>query len=92
MTVRRNESTNWHYMLINNGKLYFFTDEHCQKLVEQGIVEKLLSVVRAQSTPEGDITLQHAVLSALRNLAIPSTYTIVPHLSGHEGLFMSLQH
>ncbi|XP_021361623.1 rap1 GTPase-GDP dissociation stimulator 1-like isoform X1 [Mizuhopecten yessoensis] len=46
-------------------------DEHCQKLAEQGIVEKLLSVITAQSTPEGDITLQHAVLSALRNLAIP---------------------
>jgi len=50
-----------------------YTDDHCKKLLQQGIVSKLLSIIQDQNKSDGDITLQHAVLSALRNLAIPGT-------------------
>uniref|UniRef100_T1IU20 UNC-45/Cro1/She4 central domain-containing protein n=1 Tax=Strigamia maritima TaxID=126957 RepID=T1IU20_STRMM len=46
-------------------------DEHCRQMVEQGINDRLLTVLRKHNTADGDIRLQHAVLSALRNLAIP---------------------
>ncbi|XP_048256916.1 rap1 GTPase-GDP dissociation stimulator 1-like isoform X1 [Haliotis rufescens] len=50
------------------------SDEHCHLLVEDGVMDKLLELVRqeAADTKEHNITLQHAVLSALRNLAIPA--------------------
>ena len=49
------------------------TDEHCHHLVEDGITDKLLNIIKGNNSEpaEPNITLQHAVLSALRNLAIP---------------------
>lgn len=45
-------------------------DGHCIKMVSSGIAEKLLKVLSSHNTSDGDIRLQHALLSALRNLAI----------------------
>ena len=39
-------------------------------MVETGVTAKLLEVLKTHSTAEGDLRLQHAVLSALRNLSI----------------------
>lgn len=47
------------------------TDNHCQRLVEEGIVEHLVEILKEHRDHEADMTLQHAILSALRNLAIP---------------------
>ncbi|XP_048763708.1 rap1 GTPase-GDP dissociation stimulator 1-like isoform X2 [Ostrea edulis] len=47
-------------------------DNHCQRLVEEGIVEQLLEILKCHRDHEADMTLQHAILSALRNLAIPA--------------------
>ena len=55
--------------------LYLFADEHCIKLVELGIVGPLLKLIRKEENAEDDyvdMRLGHAVLSALRNLAISS--------------------
>ncbi|ESO89034.1 hypothetical protein LOTGIDRAFT_228970 [Lottia gigantea] len=46
------------------------SDEHCQLLVENGIVEHLLKLLQVTPT-DSNMTLLHAALSALRNLAIP---------------------
>lgn len=46
-------------------------DEHCVQLVSEGIVDKLITLLQQQNKKDSNITLQHAVLSALRNLAIP---------------------
>ncbi|XP_072038162.1 rap1 GTPase-GDP dissociation stimulator 1-B-like [Amphiura filiformis] len=49
------------------------SDEHCIKLVELGIVGPLLKLIRKDDNAEEDFVdmrLGHAVLSALRNLAI----------------------
>ena len=46
------------------------SDVQCCRLVEQGVTETLLELLRTTDT-EGAPTLQHAILSALRNLAIP---------------------
>ncbi|XP_067001395.2 GTPase-GDP dissociation stimulator vimar [Anabrus simplex] len=48
------------------------TDKHCIQMVEAGVSKKLLTLVERNNTPDGDIRLQHALLSALRNLVIPS--------------------
>ncbi|PSN38110.1 hypothetical protein C0J52_00840 [Blattella germanica] len=48
------------------------TDKHCIQMVEAGVSKKLLKLVEKNNTPSGDIRLQHALLSALRNLVIPS--------------------
>ena len=50
-------------------RIFIIEDDHCRKLVQEGVVEKLLSVLK--DCDENLITLQHALLSALRNLAIP---------------------
>nr|XP_034313658.1 rap1 GTPase-GDP dissociation stimulator 1-B isoform X2 [Crassostrea gigas] len=47
-------------------------DNHCQRLVEEGIVEHLVEILKEHRDHEADMTLQHAILSALRNLAIPA--------------------
>ncbi|XP_062604562.1 rap1 GTPase-GDP dissociation stimulator 1-like [Saccostrea cucullata] len=47
-------------------------DNHCQRLVEEGIVEQLLELLKSHRDHEADMTLHHAILSALRNLAIPA--------------------
>ncbi|KAJ9581282.1 hypothetical protein L9F63_023554, partial [Diploptera punctata] len=48
------------------------TDKHCIQMVKAGVSKKLLALVEKNNTPSGDIRLQHALLSALRNLVIPS--------------------
>ncbi|XP_021934913.1 rap1 GTPase-GDP dissociation stimulator 1 isoform X2 [Zootermopsis nevadensis] len=47
------------------------TDKHCIQMVEAGVSKKLLALVEKNNKPSGDIRLQHALLSALRNLVIP---------------------
>ncbi|XP_025092022.1 rap1 GTPase-GDP dissociation stimulator 1-like isoform X4 [Pomacea canaliculata] len=49
------------------------SDAHCKQLVDVGIVEALLSGLAAGDGAEPSFTLQHAVLSSLRNLAIPAS-------------------
>ncbi|KAH9502306.1 Rap1 GTPase-GDP dissociation stimulator 1-B [Bulinus truncatus] len=46
-------------------------DAYCQHLVEKGVVEKLISILKTTITSECMFMLHHAVLSSLRNLAIP---------------------
>lgn len=48
------------------------TDRHCIQMVEQEVSKKLLALVAKNNTSAGDIRLQHALLSALRNLVIPA--------------------
>ena len=45
-------------------------DEHCKFLIEQGVVEKLLALIKPVYG-QTKCTQEHAALSALRNLAIP---------------------
>ncbi|RXG68143.1 Rap1 GTPase-GDP dissociation stimulator 1-A [Armadillidium vulgare] len=45
-------------------------DSHCIKMVNQNIGQQLLQVLSGHNSQEGDIRLQHALLSALRNLSI----------------------
>ncbi|XP_048092046.1 rap1 GTPase-GDP dissociation stimulator 1 [Alosa alosa] len=45
-------------------------DGNCIHMVETGIVQKLLDLLE-RHVEEGNVTVQHAALSALRNLAIP---------------------
>ncbi|GAB6030924.1 hypothetical protein CHUAL_007752 [Chamberlinius hualienensis] len=47
-------------------------DENCIKMVAEGISGQLINVIRKHNGADGDIQLQHAILSAIRNLAIPS--------------------
>ncbi|XP_022097171.1 rap1 GTPase-GDP dissociation stimulator 1-like isoform X2 [Acanthaster planci] len=46
-------------------------DEHCIKLVELGVLGPLLQLLKRPEGEELDMRLGHAVLSALKNLAIP---------------------
>lgn len=50
------------------------SDAHCRQLVDSGMVEILLSALKSTNVgeEEANINLQHAVLSSLRNLAIPA--------------------
>ncbi|XP_046665551.1 rap1 GTPase-GDP dissociation stimulator 1 [Homalodisca vitripennis] len=48
------------------------TDKHCLQMVERGVSKKLLSLLAKNNTCAADIRLQHALLSALRNLVIPT--------------------
>ncbi|XP_048827486.1 rap1 GTPase-GDP dissociation stimulator 1 isoform X1 [Brienomyrus brachyistius] len=45
-------------------------DGNCIHMVDTGIVQKLLELLE-RHVEEGNVTVQHAALSALRNLAIP---------------------
>ncbi|XP_036876078.1 rap1 GTPase-GDP dissociation stimulator 1 isoform X1 [Manis javanica] len=45
-------------------------DGNCIHMVENGIVEKLMDLLD-RHVEDGNVTVQHAALSALRNLAIP---------------------
>ncbi|KAJ0004638.1 hypothetical protein NQD34_010852 [Periophthalmus magnuspinnatus] len=47
-------------------------DCNCVKMLELGVVHHLLTLLE-QHVDEGDVSVQHAGLSALRNLAIPAT-------------------
>lgn len=49
---------------------FFCTDGNCIHMVDTGIVQKLLELLD-RHVEEGNVTVQHAALSALRNLAIP---------------------
>ncbi|XP_059144115.1 rap1 GTPase-GDP dissociation stimulator 1-like isoform X2 [Physella acuta] len=47
-------------------------DTYCLQLVEMGIIEQLVTLLKSSGPgPDSSFTLQHAVLSTLRNLAIP---------------------
>uniref|UniRef100_A0A9L0RM68 Rap1 GTPase-GDP dissociation stimulator 1 n=1 Tax=Equus caballus TaxID=9796 RepID=A0A9L0RM68_HORSE len=46
-------------------------DGNCIHMVDNGIVEKLMDLL-GRHVEEGNVTVQHAALSALRNLAIPA--------------------
>jgi len=48
------------------------TDTHCKHMVEEGIHQKLLKLLQKKDNKSGDIRCQHALLSALRNLVIPT--------------------
>ncbi|KAG5849520.1 hypothetical protein ANANG_G00111580 [Anguilla anguilla] len=48
----------------------FAAHGNCIHMVDSGIVQKLLDLLE-RHTQEGNVTVQHATLSALRNLAIP---------------------
>uniref|UniRef100_A0A8C1EMV8 Rap1 GTPase-GDP dissociation stimulator 1 n=1 Tax=Cyprinus carpio carpio TaxID=630221 RepID=A0A8C1EMV8_CYPCA len=50
--------------------LLLLGDENCIHMVDTGIVQKLLELLD-RHVEEGNVTVQHAALSALRNLAIP---------------------
>lgn len=45
-------------------------DSNCGRMVELGVVHQLLDLLE-QHVENGDVSVQHAALSALRNLAIP---------------------
>ncbi|KAJ1143822.1 hypothetical protein NDU88_010124, partial [Pleurodeles waltl] len=45
-------------------------DSNCARMVELGVVHQLLDLLE-QHVENGDVSVQHAALSALRNLAIP---------------------
>lgn len=45
-------------------------DSNCVKMLELGVVPYILDLLE-QHVTEGDVSVQHAGLSALRNLAIP---------------------
>ncbi|KAL1139046.1 hypothetical protein AAG570_009107 [Ranatra chinensis] len=47
------------------------TDLHCIQMVGLGVSKKLLTLLSQNNTSEAKIRLQHALLSALRNLVIP---------------------
>lgn len=48
------------------------TDSHCIEMVqERGLAKELLVILGRNSSAEGDMKLQHALLSTLRNLVIP---------------------
>lgn len=46
-------------------------DDHCIQMVRDGVAKSLLDLLKGQTGNDGDIRLQHALLAALRNLAIP---------------------
>lgn len=46
-------------------------DGHCILLEDEGVVTKMLNLLKTQDHREPNIPLLHAILSALRNLAIP---------------------
>ncbi|XP_039293340.1 rap1 GTPase-GDP dissociation stimulator 1 [Nilaparvata lugens] len=48
------------------------TDRHCIQMVDCGVSKKLIALLSNNNTSAADIRLQHALLSALRNLVIPS--------------------
>lgn len=64
--------------------LYVFPreDGNCIHMVDTGIVQKLLELLD-RHVEEGNVTVQHAALSALRNLAIPGE---PPHQSNSNEL------
>uniref|UniRef100_A0A182WMH7 UNC-45/Cro1/She4 central domain-containing protein n=1 Tax=Anopheles minimus TaxID=112268 RepID=A0A182WMH7_9DIPT len=47
------------------------TDSHCIHMVERKIMHKLLAILAKNNGTEHQMTLQHALLSTLKNLVIP---------------------
>lgn len=47
-------------------------DSNCVKMLELGVVPHILNLLE-RHVDQGDVSIQHAGLSALRNLAIPGT-------------------
>ncbi|XP_069609225.1 rap1 GTPase-GDP dissociation stimulator 1-A-like isoform X2 [Ranitomeya imitator] len=66
--------TSQHTLLQMSGALaianFARNDINCVRMVELGIVHQLLDLLE-QHVENGDVSVQHAALSALRNLAIP---------------------
>lgn len=71
------------------------TDSHCIYFVESRIMHRLLTILAKNNRVEDDMRLQHALLSALRNLVIPKANkaavieaglvnTIIPMLEIHQ--------
>lgn len=59
-------------------------------MVDTGIVQKLLELLD-RHVEEGNVTVQHAALSALRNLAIPGKLLHQSNLQvGHTGCLFSV--
>ncbi|XP_015120717.1 rap1 GTPase-GDP dissociation stimulator 1-B isoform X2 [Diachasma alloeum] len=48
------------------------TDAHCELMVAQGVHKRLMELLKKNSSSDGDIRFQHALLSAVRNLVIPN--------------------
>ncbi|XP_015176585.1 PREDICTED: rap1 GTPase-GDP dissociation stimulator 1-B isoform X2 [Polistes dominula] len=48
------------------------THNHCKLMVEQDIHKKLLQLIQKNDSKNSDIRFQHALLSALHNLVIPT--------------------
>ncbi|XP_073989931.1 visceral mesodermal armadillo-repeats [Rhodnius prolixus] len=63
------------------------TDNHCIQMVSQGVSKKLLSLLSQNNTADAKIRLQHALLSALRNLVIPAANKAIVL---EQGLFQAL--
>ncbi|XP_075697855.1 rap1 GTPase-GDP dissociation stimulator 1-B-like isoform X3 [Rhinoderma darwinii] len=66
--------TSQHTLLQMTGALaianFARNDTNCVRMVELGVVHQLLDLLE-QHVENGDVAVQHAALSALRNLAIP---------------------
>ncbi|KAM3913566.1 rap1 GTPase-GDP dissociation stimulator 1-A-like [Leptodactylus fuscus] len=66
--------TSRHTLLQMTGALaianFARNDTNCVRMVELGVVHQLLDLLE-QHVENGDVAVQHAALSALRNLAIP---------------------
>lgn len=62
------------YEAISSPVLY--VDGNCIHMVDTGIVQKLLELLD-RHVEEGNVTVQHAALSALRNLAIPGELLLI---------------
>ncbi|XP_055312071.1 GTPase-GDP dissociation stimulator vimar isoform X2 [Sitodiplosis mosellana] len=71
------------------------TDSHCIAMVERNITNKLLAILSKNNGIDDEMKLQHALLSALRNLVIPKenksviikaglVETILPMLKIHQ--------
>jgi len=50
------------------------SDEHCIQLVKSGFAVKLLALLNKHPVDLGRSVTHHAILSALRNLAIPGWF------------------
>lgn len=51
---------------------YFITDCNSEKIVQDNVHTLLIETLRKEAKLDGDFRIQHACLSTLRNLAIPS--------------------
>lgn len=47
------------------------TDSHCEMVQQRGMAKEMLEILKKNSAATDDMKLQHALLSALRNLVIP---------------------